>query len=61
MLVTTDDTETTPRRIQFGPREDDDMPVSWAQRGLTWLRAERPQVFAAMMLAVLGVDKKRGQ
>lgn len=26
---------TTPPRVQFGPRDDDSIPASWAERGLT--------------------------
>ena len=48
-----------PVRIAFGARDDDTMPLSWAERGLRWLRAERPQVFADMMLAILAIDRKR--
>jgi hypothetical protein len=54
-----DDTENRGERVSFGPRDDDSMPVSWAERGLTWLRADRPSVFADMMLAILAIDKKR--
>jgi hypothetical protein len=54
-----DDTENRGERVSFGPRDDDSMPLSWAERGLTWLRADRPQVFADMMLAILAIDRKR--
>jgi hypothetical protein len=54
-----DDTENRGERVSFGPRDDDSMPFSWAERGLTWLRADRPQVFADMMLAILAIDRKR--
>lgn len=51
--------DTMPR-VQFGARDDDSMPLSWAEKGLTWLKAERPQVFADMMTsAVFGIDKKQ--
>jgi hypothetical protein len=45
-------------RISFGPRDDDDMPASWASRGLTWLHENNPGVFGQMMLAVVGIDRK---
>jgi hypothetical protein len=48
-----------PPRVRFGHRDDDTMPLSWAENGLEWLRSERPQVFADMMLAILGIEKKR--
>lgn len=52
----------TPPRVQFGARDDDSMPLSWAEKGLTWLKEERPQVFADMMTsAVFGIDRKRGR
>jgi hypothetical protein len=43
--------------VQFGDRDDDSMPLSWAETGLKWLRTERPQVFADLMFAVLGIEK----
>lgn len=48
-------------RVSFGPRPDDVMPITWANRGLTWLKANRPGVFADMMLAVVGVERGRGR
>ena len=53
-----DDTETTPARVKFGAREDDTMPVTWAERGLKWLRENRQNVFMDMMQAVYGIEKK---
>lgn len=54
-------TDTAPR-VQFGARDDDSMPLSWAEKGLTWLKAERPMVFADMMTrAVFGIEKQRGK
>lgn len=50
-----------PARISFGPRDDDSMPASWASRGLTWLKENRPSVFADMMLAIVGVERSRGR
>lgn len=47
-----------PADIAFGPRDDDKMPHTWAERGLTWLHKNRPAVFAAMMLAITGVEAK---
>jgi hypothetical protein len=53
--------DTMPR-VQFGTRDDDSMPLSWAEKGLTWLKAERPMVFADMMTrAVFGIEKQRGR
>jgi len=54
--------QVTEQRVQFGARDDDSMPVSWAARGLTWLKANRPQVFADMMSeGVFGIEKTRGR
>jgi len=52
--------QVTEQRVQFGNRDDDSMPVTWAARGLTWLKANRPQVFADMMSeGVFGIEKTR--
>jgi len=54
--------QVTEQRVQFDTRDDDSMPVSWAARGLTWLKANRPQVFADMMSeGVFGIEKTRGR
>jgi hypothetical protein len=57
--MTPDDTPATPARIKFGARPDDDMPASWAERLLTWLKETHPATFAAGMFAVLDIEKKR--
>lgn len=44
-------------RVSFGQRDDDSMPLSWAERGLTWLKTNKPRVFADMLLAVLEVER----
>lgn len=46
-------------RLSFGARDDDDMPLTWAERGLTWLHDNRENVFADMMLAIVGVEPSR--
>jgi hypothetical protein len=46
-----------PVRIAFGARDDDTMPLSWAERGLVWLRANRESAFRDMMLAILDIEK----
>jgi hypothetical protein len=57
----TDSWETPKEQdVSFGPRDDDAMPVSWAAKGLTWLKANRPQQFADMMTeGVFGIEKTR--
>jgi hypothetical protein len=50
------------QRVSFGQRDDDSMPVTWASRGLAWLKANRPQAFADMMTeGVFGIEKTRGR
>ena len=51
-----EDLETADQRVKFGRLDDNTMPVTWAERGLTWLHANRPAVFGDMMLAIVGVD-----
>ena len=55
--------QVTEQRVSF--RKDDPtktMPVEWASDGLTWLYANRPQVFADMMTeGVFGIEKTRGR
>ena len=46
-------------RVSFGTRDDDDMPIGWAERGLTWLHDNRPGVFGDMMLAIMNIDIPR--
>jgi hypothetical protein len=43
-------------RARFGARDDDTMPLSWADRGLTWLHDTHPEIFAAMMCHVTGLE-----
>lgn len=52
---------TDPARVQFGPRDDDTMPVTWAERLLRWLHDERPQVFMDGMHHVMGIERTRGR
>jgi len=55
-------TSTTEQRIPFGPRDNQNMPADWAADGLTWLFANKPQVFAEMMTAgILGIEKRAGR
>jgi hypothetical protein len=49
--------DTRPLPVSFGPRDDDEMPHSWAVRGLTWLYEERRNVFADMMLAIVSAER----
>ena len=50
--------ETAEQRVKFGKRDDDTMPSTWAERGLTWLHDNRPAVFMDMMYAVYGIEKR---
>jgi hypothetical protein len=54
-----DDTERAEIRVSFGTRDDDTMPLTWCERGLTFVHENYPQVFAAMMLHIVDVQKKR--
>jgi hypothetical protein len=50
----------TEQRVNFGTRDDDTMPLAWASKALTWLKVNRPQVFADMMTeGVFGIEKTR--
>jgi hypothetical protein len=52
----------TEQRVNFGTRDDDTMPLTWASKALTWLKANRPLVFADMMTeGVFGIEKTRGR
>lgn len=45
---------TEPGRISFGPRPDDDMPISWAETILTNWRESSPTAFGkALMRAAI--------
>jgi len=55
-------TSQAEQRVRFGPGETDTMPLDWAENALTWLRSERPQVFADMMtVGVFGIEKRAGR
>lgn len=47
-----------PPDVPFGPREDDRMPYTWAERGLTWLHQTHPNIFGDMMLHTMGVERR---
>jgi len=51
--------QATEIRVKFGARPDDTMPLSWAERLLTWLRTSHPNVFADGMFSVLDIERKR--
>ncbi len=42
------------RRPRFGDLPNQEMPFEWMEEGIRWLYAERRQVFADMMLHVMG-------
>ena len=46
-------------RVNFADGDDNSIPLLWAERGIRWLRASRPEVFRDMMMHVLGVEKTR--
>lgn len=44
--------------VQFGPRDTDKMPLSWASECLTWLYEHNRPVFGRMMLARLDIETR---
>ena len=54
---TTGTTSHAPPRVRFGDGDTDDMPILWAERGLTWLKKNRPDVFMDMMHAIFGIER----
>jgi hypothetical protein len=44
--------------ISFGPGPTEEIPADWAEKGLTWLKASRPQVWMDMLQFVMGIEKK---
>lgn len=53
--------ETPEVSVSFGPGTDDVMPVSWASRMLTVLRAEDPTRFGKLLTKVLTTDAGRAE
>jgi hypothetical protein len=51
--------ENTEVSVSFGPGTDDIMPVSWASRMLTTLRAEDPARFGKLLTRILTTDAGR--
>jgi hypothetical protein len=51
--------ENTEVSVSFGPGTDDIMPVSWASRMLTTLRAEDPARFGKLLTKILTSDAGR--
>jgi len=50
------DTRTDPPRVKFGPRPDDDIPFSWAERGLCYLHEKHNDTFSKMIRYVMNND-----
>lgn len=46
-----------PVRVSFGQREDQDMPLSWAESMLAALKNEHPNVFGKLLQRAAGVGK----
>lgn len=44
--------------VKFGPRDDDELPLSWAESLLRILKDEHPAVFGEAMLKSKGIAKK---
>ena len=44
-------TETVPVRVRFGPGNDQDMPLSWAENMLMDLKEKQPKRFGDLLAA----------
>jgi hypothetical protein len=44
-------------RVKFGPRDDQDMPLSWAEKMLARLRDQHPAQFARLLGSVVTDDR----
>ena len=45
-------------RVKFGPLDDQDMPLSWAEKMLTRMRETNPNGFGKLLAAiVIGAEK----
>jgi hypothetical protein len=51
--------ETAPVYVKFANGPTDEIPLDWAQRGITWLYANRRQVFADMMLHIWDAERPK--
>ena len=49
-----------PPRVHFGAEDNQEIPLDWAEKGLQWLFEHRRQVFADMMLYVMGTGYQTG-
>jgi hypothetical protein len=50
-----------PQRIRFGPRDTESVPAEWAEHFMTWIKDNRPLIFAeAMQRGVFGIEGKAG-
>jgi hypothetical protein len=49
--------DSRPMPVSFAERADQELSHEWATRGLTWLYANRRNVFADMMLAIVSAEK----
>jgi len=55
--------QVTEQRVPFDPEQPDKtFSIEWASRGLTWLYANRRQVFGDMVTqGILEIEKTRGR
>jgi hypothetical protein len=44
-------------RVKFGPRDDQDMPLSWAEKMLARLRDQHPAQFGKLLASVVTDDR----
>lgn len=56
-------TGTESPRVSFGPRPDDTMPLSWAEKMLTALKEKRPKQFGDLLrdAVIMGSENGHGR
>lgn len=57
-----DTDETQSPRVSFGPRPDDSMPLSWAEKMLTALKEKKPKQFGDLLrdAVIMGSENGHG-
>jgi hypothetical protein len=49
--------DSGPARIKFGPRDDDELPASWASGMLTRLKQLNPALFGKLLSETIGATR----
>lgn len=55
-----DDTQTGTPRVSFGPRPDDSIPISWAEKMLTALKEKKPKQFGDLLRDAVIMGSENG-